>query len=261
MILKKKKTETDIQRQRRLHHWKARLTFTLVTIGVLGLSLTAYLNKKTIEKSYNDVLQKVIKWTADSGLVVDEIFIAGRHHTPQKDILKAIRIKAGDPMLNFDMTHAKNGLEKLDWIAHATIQRRWPDTIYIHLKERSPMALWQHKKTLYVVDQSGQVLSGISAHNHSNLPVIIGPNAPKNLPGLLKDLMVFPGLLERITSATWVGNRRWNLSLGKELVLLLPEQDVQDALKRFQKYEKHHKISMNAFHKIDLRLKNRLIID
>ncbi len=261
MILKKKKTETDIQKKRRLHHWKVRLTFIAVIIFIIVFSGTVYLKRKAIQQSYENLVDKFIIWTANSGLVVDEIFIAGRHNTNQKDILKAIGIKTGDPMLNFDMSHAKNNLEKLNWIAHSSIQRRWPDTIYIHLKERSPMALWQQKKKLNVVDQSGKVLSGISTDNHSNLPVIIGPNAPKKLPKLIEDLAVFPGLLERVTSAIWVGNRRWNLSLGKDLTLLLPEQDVQSALKRFQKYEKHHKISMNAFHKIDLRLKNRLIID
>jgi cell division protein FtsQ len=123
------------------------------------------------------------------------------------------------------------------------------------------MALWQHNKKIHVVDQSGKVLSGVSAKDYNDIPIIIGLNAPDNLSKLLNDLEACPDLLPRITSATWVGNRRWNLSLGKNLTLLLPEQDVQDALKRFKRYEKQHKISVNVLQKIDLRLKNRLIID
>tara|TARA_R110002050_G_scaffold412_1_gene2780 strand:+ start:27399 stop:28187 length:789 start_codon:yes stop_codon:yes gene_type:complete len=257
----KKKTQPNIQQQRRRHHWKTRLTFITLLILFLGLSLTAYLKKNQIIQQYNRTVQSIIGWTASSGLVVDEIFISGRHHTSQKEILKAIGIKAGDPMLNFDISYAKNNLEKIGWVQQVTLQRRWPNTIYVHLIERSPMALWQHNKKIRVVDQSGKVLKGVSADRHPNLPVIIGMNAPKKLPKLLKNLMSVPGLFERTTSATWVGNRRWNLSLDKNVTLLLPEQDVEGALKRFQKYEKNHKISLNAFHKIDLRLKNRLIID
>jgi len=80
-----------------------------------------------------------------AGLAVDHIFVEGRKETSRGQLLQAIGVARGDPILTLDTQAIRNRLIRLGWIADATIERRLPDTIYVRLRERRPMAIWQRE--------------------------------------------------------------------------------------------------------------------
>ena len=68
----------------------------------------------------------------------------GRATTDRETVLDALGARPGTSIFAVDPTHAKRQLESLPWVRSAAIERRLPDTIYVRLVEREPMALWQH---------------------------------------------------------------------------------------------------------------------
>jgi len=237
--------------------------FFLISSLILLLIIIGggYWYKETLKKFQEDVCQKFTNLMEEAGLTLENIFISGRSKVTHAEILSALGVTLHTPMVFFNMKEAHARLESLPWVQTATIERHWPDTLFIHLAERIPLALWQDQKQIYLVDKEGVVISEKDLKDFMHLPSITGPHAARHLPKLLHALSDFPEIQKCVVSATWVGDRRWNIHLDNKVTLMLPEHDVVKALHRFRKYEQTHKLSQEARKCIDLRIPQRIIIE
>ena len=105
---------------------------------------------------------KMIALASDLGFKVDEIFVIGRRETAQKDLLAALRLVRGAPILAFDLQAARKRIEALPWIKTASVERMLPDTVLLNIEERQPLALWQHKGAFALIDSASGTISSMS---------------------------------------------------------------------------------------------------
>eukprot|EP01035_Chromulina_nebulosa_P067450 gene67450-92398_t len=98
-------------------------------------------------------------------------------------------------------------------------------------------------------------LEPISADAMPDLPLLIGPGANMQEAAYLRLLDVAPALKPQIKAATWVGNRRWNLTFDSGETLLLPEgaQDAAAALVKFAQADGTHPLLGKGFVRFDMR--------
>ena len=82
------------------------------------------------------ITASLIDLTVDAGLEVQEVLVEGRNETDRTAVMAAIQVKRGDPIMKFDPEAARAGLERLRWVATATVERRLPDTVFVKLDER-----------------------------------------------------------------------------------------------------------------------------
>jgi cell division protein FtsQ len=179
----------------------------------------------------------LIDLTVDAGLEVQEVLVEGRNETDRDAVMAAIQVKRGDPIMKFDPEIARAGLERLRWVANATVERRLPDTVFVRLDERRPMALWQRDGKLALIDRDGEVLTERELGRYNNLLQIIGADAPKHAQELLGQLGTVPALYKRVTSASRIGGRRWDLHLSNGVTVRLPESDIGGALQHLADQE------------------------
>ena len=64
-------------------------------------------------------------------LAVDHIRVTGSGREPRSKIMNAAGIHAGQSMVFLDAGAAQRRIERLQWIAHARVQREFPDTVNI----------------------------------------------------------------------------------------------------------------------------------
>lgn len=203
---------------------------------------------------------KIVNATASLGFEVDNIMLEGRNHT-DPEILKAIiNIQKGDPLFAFDPTEAKQSIEEIAWVETAHVERRLPDTIYIRLNERKPLALWQKDKKLRLIDQYGEVIPVTNMKPFKNLVIVIGENAPQNTEELFRVLVGEPDIFKRIESAGLIADRRWDIIFQNDLRVKLPEQDVAFAISRLARAQADDKILDKDLTGIDLRDPTRMIV-
>jgi len=202
----------------------------------------------------------VIAASAEVGFKVNEILVVGRSETKQKDLLSAVRLVRGAPILAFDLKGAQKRIEKLPWIKSATVERMLPDTVLLTVEERQPMALWQHKGVFALIDTDGEVILKTGLERFSDLLVVVGGDAPEHAAALLKDLATEPQLLIMVKAAVRVGGRRWNLRLKGDIAVRLPEDNAVGAWNRLAEYEKNHQVLERDVRILDLRLPDRLIV-
>jgi cell division protein FtsQ len=236
--------------------------------AALFLGCTVYVSRAGLPDVVADALHDVrggaLAASASAGLVVQEIFVEGRGETPGPQVLAALDLKRGSPILAFDPAAAKAELEQLPWIKEASVERRLPDTVRVRLTERQPLALWQRQGKLALIDRDGVEIKGADPAKFTSLPMVVGDDAPKHAAPLLALLATEPDIERRVTAAVRVGGRRWNLRLdagdGVTVDVQLPETNAGAAWSRLAELERKNKLLDRSVSVIDLRIPDRLIV-
>jgi cell division protein FtsQ len=197
---------------------------------------------------------------AATGLRVENIVIEGRQNTPEPLLLAALGIDKGAPILGFSLDAVRRNVERLSWVEHATIERRLPSTIVVHLQERRPFAIWQNQGKFVLIDRNGQVVTNEDVAQFRQLPLVVGAGAPAAAAALIDALMDRPTLMEHVVAAVRVGERRWNLVMKGGINVMLPEGHEVPALDRLASLQKDHDLLDRPLEIVDLRLPDRLVI-
>ncbi len=198
--------------------------------------------------------------SAGFGLAVREVLVQGRGESPGKDVLAALDVKRGSPILAFDPHAAKARLEELPWVRKATVERRLPDTVFVRLEERVPMALWQRDGKLTLVDRDGVPVPSADPARFGQLPQIIGDGAPVNAPAILAITAAEPDLRARVAALSFVGGRRWTVIFDNGAEVQLPEQDAGRAWAKFAAMQRSQNVLAHDVANIDLRLPDRTVV-
>ncbi|MBS29463.1 MAG: cell division protein FtsQ [Alphaproteobacteria bacterium] len=202
----------------------------------------------------------IVEMTADAGLRVQDVILSGRLNADSDEILAALDVELGSPILGMDMEAARARLESLGWIKSAEIARRLPDVVFVRITERQPLALWQHDGRMALVDRVGETIQRSDLDGFRDLPLIVGDGAPRHAAQLLDLLSTYPALAEATEAAVRVSERRWNLRLRNGIDVRLPETDLSVALTRLDDYQREHELFDRDVVAVDLRVPDRLIV-
>lgn len=201
-----------------------------------------------------------IRSTASYGYRLNDVVIKGRHFASKEQILHLMGIPGGGAIFKYSPDVIQESLCKgIPWIKSVQVQRVLPGQIILNITERTPVALWQHQKQFYLVDDSGLVI-GQRLPGFEKLPVIVGPNAPQQAPRLLSLLKQYPEVLKRLTGMVHVQNRRFDLMLNGNLTIKLPEIQIEAALARLNFLLEAKKLNLDEVTVVDLRLPKQLIV-
>jgi cell division protein FtsQ len=204
--------------------------------------------------------RRVVGWTGSWWLAISDVQVEGRERTSREAILNALGLVRGLPILAVDPAQAKRRLEAMPWIRSASIERRFPDTLYIRIVERQPLAFWQRQGKLVLVDREGTVIPSERLDRFGDLIVLVGGDAPMVGAALLDMLASEADLAGHVAAAVRVGGRRWNLRLDNGIDIALPEDDPASAWRRLARLERSDGILERDVQMVDLRLPDRLVV-
>lgn len=217
-----------------------------------------------IRQAFSAASKAALDHSAQAGLSVQEIFVEGRIETRAAEVLDVLDLSRGTPILSFDPQQAREELEKLPWIKTAAVERRLPDTIYVRLTERRPLALWQRHGRLALIGDDGREIEGTDIQRFAQLPMVVGDDAPQHAASLLALLETEPELQRRVVAAVRVGDRRWNLRVDagadRTIEVQLPEINPAAAWARLAEAVHASSLFEKNVTAVDLRLPDRLVV-
>jgi cell division protein FtsQ len=197
---------------------------------------------------------------ASLGFAVADIQVEGRVMTARDAILGAVDARRGTPIFRVDPVAAKAQLEALPWVRSAAVERRLPDTLFVRLVERRPLAIWQNKGKLALIDDQGVAITSEQLGRYPGLLMVVGEDAPPHAAALIDMLQREPMLAARVTAAVRVGGRRWNLRLDNGIDVQLPEENPVEAWTQLARIERTNKLLARNIEAVDLRLPDRLVV-
>lgn len=250
----KRKPKPHVKTKPTSHKLSIASVIVILCIGVMGILVVKY---KPHERLFNLATQAVHSISKRLDLTTKKIIVEGIQYLNEQDVLLAAQIPLNTPLYKVDISIVFQRLSKLSWVKTVSVQRRWPQTIFIKITERTPMALWQFHKKLYLVDTDGQVITNINLQKFHFLPHVMGAKAPQNATNILRLLNTYPELSQRVTSRIFIDERRWDLILDKKIRVRLPEKQAEKALAHLESMRKKGHINSESVVSIDLRIEDR----
>lgn len=260
-------TRDDIRRSRKRQNRTARLTAFFIRSGKIAGAVIFALWIGTwlwlgggFERAGNWARHGMYELSANIGFSVQDVLVEGRENADPDVLLALINTTRGDPLFAFNPAEAKDLIERISWVKEAHVERRLPHTIYISLIERKPLALWQNKGKVRLIDSDGVTIADRDLKDFTDLVIITGENAPKHAADLMALLAAEPVLDGRIEGASWVGDRRWDLKLNGGTQVRLPEDDPGFALRRLAGAQEEDGLLDKKLDMIDLREADRITV-
>jgi cell division protein FtsQ len=161
-----------------------------------------------------------------------------------------------------DLEKVRDELMQFGWVEDARVSRRLPDTLLVDIVERKPVAVWQNRQRLALIDAKGIELEPVDPSAIPDLPILIGPDANREAVALNKLLDRSPSLKPALQSATWVGDRRWDLRFNSGETLMLPEgEDASGkAITTFARIDGVQRLLGRGHARFDMRNTDRLVV-
>ncbi len=198
----------------------------------------------------------------DAGFRVKSVDIQGIRRMDPRPVYDIALDQKTTAMPLLDVSDIRHRLLQFGWVKDARVSRRFPDTLVIDIVERTPAALWQDNDRLSLIDAQGVVLDRVQVSQMPDLPLLIGKGANAQAVPLERLLDQAPALKAQLVSATWVGQRRWDLNFQSGETVALPEGDAiaRAALVKFAKMDKSAGLLGRGMIRFDLRIPDRMTV-
>lgn len=222
----------DNARRRSMPRWarRASLAAVLALIAAAYMGSVAMLTRNGwIDARLAEIGENLSGHIADAGFRVQSLRVHGIAKTEAAELRAAMKIDNGAPILALDLGKVQRQIENLPWVRVATVERSLPGTIVVRIVEREPLALWQRKGKVELLDSTGVVIPGAPLVAFGDLPLLAGDGVPAAAPQLMQLLSKDPDLAPRVTAGSYIEKRRWDLLLDDRVWVKLPQEKALEA--------------------------------
>ena len=197
----------------------------------------------------------------DAGFRVRSVAVQGTRRMDPKPIYRIALDQRTTALPLVDVEAIRARLLAYGWVKDARVSRRYPDTLVVDIVERTPAALWQDGNRLSLVDAEGHVLDKVAVTRMPDLPLLVGAGANSHARALDTLLGKAPTIKAQLVSASWVGQRRWDLAVQTGETIALPEGDAAaaTALAKFAEKDKSAGLLGRGIERFDLRIPGKMI--
>jgi cell division protein FtsQ len=157
--------------------------------------------------------------------------VASYEHITRKQLESVLSRYRDDSFITIPVSQLEAELGALTWASRVSIERIWPDTLKIVLKEQEPVAIWNHK----LMTADGDLITPDSMLSDGALPKLGGPAEQQR--DVLQEYQKLSQLLSSYglsaASLTLHDNQAWDLGLANGVQLRLGKRDLKKRVLRF----------------------------
>lgn len=162
---------------------------------------------------------------------INQILITGqRTQISDSNVEGAIRKEHPESFFELDVNELHKEIEAMPWVYQASVRKRWPNSLNIHVVEEIASARWNNDSLL---NQFGQVFD--AQLEDEILPNLYGPSGSELT--ALEGYQTMQSLLNStqlvITEMTLTERFAWNIQLQNGVRLNLGREAFADRLQRF----------------------------
>jgi cell division protein FtsQ len=269
-MARRKKTYQDnvkrwalLRKLRSLMQRSYKLTFLVVVALVIGLFFL-FSGDKTDEKQVTADMGGISGYfyelSAKAGLKLELVTFEGDKYIGQAELIEDLGLFDDVPILALDLENIRTKIKERNWIKDAQIHRELPSKLEISIVERQPIAIWQNKQKLHLIDDEGVVLTDLDSSDGLPFPLIVGEGANLRAKDIFAKLAQEKLLYNRVDSAIMVNERRWNIVFMNGISVLMPEENFDEAWKKLARLQMEKRVLDRDIESIDLRMPDRVYI-
>ena len=206
--------------------------------------------------------QLVERLAARPEFAVRGVSVGGATPALERDIARLTDGLAGRSSLALDLAGLRAEIESLPAVASASVVFDPNGTLRITVARREPAALWRDGEgALHLIDSHGVVIRPVASRfAWPEMPLLLGPGAERAVDEALALLAAAPALAGRMRGLARVGERRWDIVLDRDLVIMLPAKRPLSALRSALALDEAQRLFERDLAAIDLRVQPRPVL-
>ena len=162
-------------------------------------------------------------------------------------------------ILSIDKKTLVSKLNELNFLKTINIRKSYPSTLIIDLKVTKIIAITYIDQKKYYVGENGHFIIANKIDYEKNIPIIFGKFQISDFIKLRNQLQSEMIDYKSIIKYFYHKNKRWDLHYPNNIIIKLPNKDINYAVKVYKEFKNFNKIKPNTI--IDLRVSNRLILN
>ena len=189
---------------------------------------------------------------------IKHIIIEGSEKSDKSEIKNNI-IEFSGELIGLNSDAIKELVESSQWVKRASVKKVLPSTLIINLIENDPYAIYFREGKSFLLDLDGSIITEIEVDNYNDdLLFVRGEKSQEFLEKIIRDISIsFPNLIQNMKEIEFIEKRRWNITLHNELLIKLPDENIQLSLENLKQLFKDQKVLQSNIIEIDLRVKGR----
>jgi cell division protein FtsQ len=213
-----------------------------------------------VKKQYRLQKIKILKLL---NLSYDKVSVVGLVHASEDKIREIIKIKTKN--VGFEHLGSKvideirSEIEKINWVKEVFINRNVSFSLDIKITEYSPFAIWEHNNKRYVIDKNGTKIDTKNIDDFNYLIIVNGDKANLKVKSLFNIFSAKPEIGRYVYSASLIGDRRWDIRFRNNILVKLPEKNIDKAWKRLEKIYNDQEL-IDVITAIDLRIEDKMFL-
>tara|TARA_E500000178_G_C17038005_1_gene764581 strand:+ start:4704 stop:5432 length:729 start_codon:yes stop_codon:yes gene_type:complete len=189
---------------------------------------------------------------------VKEIKLKNVKNLDNEQIYKNLSFKVGEEYLFINLKKNLKNLLNINELESAKIVKKKNGIIEVLISEKEPFLFWLKKDKKIVIDKNGEVLNFKNA-NFTNLKLLSGENANKNINSFYKIIQKYPELENKIVKFDFIENYRWNIILNDKVKIMLPRRNIEKSLEILVKILKRDELNNKGYEYFDMRINNKIL--
>ncbi|MAI85039.1 MAG: hypothetical protein CMM91_08935 [Rickettsiales bacterium] len=189
---------------------------------------------------------------------VKEIKLKNVKNLDNEQIYKNLSFKVGEEYLFINLKKNLKNLLNINELESAKIVKKKNGIIEVLISEKEPFLFWLKKDKKIVIDKNGEVLNFKNA-NFTNLKLLSGENANKNINSFYKIIQKYPELENKIVKFDFIENYRWNIILNDKVKIMLPRRNFEKSLEILVKILKRDELNNKGYEYFDMRINNKIL--
>ena len=180
----------------------------------------------------------------------------------QSEIIKILDKYLGKSIFLIPLKNISNEITDLNWVKSVNLSKDLKSKITVQILEYEPLGLYVFNDKIYYFSKEGRVIEQ-SLKNDEEFIMFSGKNVLSHAVEFLNIIRsIQSSKLNNIEEAKFINDRRWNLKLSNQILVLLSEKNIKSSLKNYIKLINQLKESEILLIKsIDLRNQKKAIIN
>lgn len=243
------------------------IKYSILLVIAISTSIISlkFFNPQLLEKLYKNSSSHILKSLNIKSESFKNIDITGNERVSKEEIITTInksliifnKTKENIPLIEFLAKEIKNNH---GWVNKINISRTLPNNLNIIITEYKPFALMHNGLDKFIIDKDGNKVKISDDSEFEGMIILSGDNANLNIKSLFNIMAINPEISSGLYSATWVGNRRWDIRFENGLLVKLPSDNIEEAWQNLIKIYQSDKIIENI-RLIDLRIKGKTYLE
>ena len=211
------------------------------------------------QKKYKQFLQE---FSEKTNYLFTSYEINDLRRVDQSEIIKILDKYLGKSIFLIPLKNISNEITDLNWVKSVNLSKDLKSKITVQIEEYEPLGLYVFNNKIYYFSKEGRVIEQ-SLKNDKEFIMFSGKNVLSHAVEFLNIIRsIQSSKLNNIEEAKFINDRRWNLKLSNQILVLLSEKNIKSSLKNYIKLINQLKESEILLIKsIDLRNHKKAIIN